>query len=350
MMRRRQALLALLGSLALAGHAAAQALVPGAAWQQRTPEDSGWSADKLRAADAVAKSIGSDAVLVVHHGAIVHAWGDIAKPMNLYSARKSVLSMLYGIHIARGEIDLKASLGDLGIGDKQGLSATEKTATVQQLLQARSGVYHPAAYETAGMAAERPARGSHAPGSFWYYNNWDFNALGTIFRQRTGLNVFEALDKDLAQPLQFQDFRVGEHTRFHFESASEHPAYLMFLSARDMARMGLLMARDGRWGDKPIVPAAWVAESTQPYSVAPHGWQGYGYLWWVPQRAWPFWTRTPGTLFFAWGNYTQVMVVDRARDLVVVHRIDGSRWFARNIDLDNLSPLFEAILAAAPQP
>ena len=31
--------------------------------------------------------------------------------------------------------------------------------------------------------AARPARGSHAPGTFWYYNNWDFNALGTIFEQ-----------------------------------------------------------------------------------------------------------------------------------------------------------------------
>ena len=193
-----------------------------------------------------------------------------------------------------------------------------------------------------------PRRGRHAPGSFWYYNNWDFNTLGTLFKQRTRQTVFEALDADLAQPLQFQDFRLAEHTKFQFEAASEHPAYLMFLSARDMARLGLLMARDGRWGAQQIIPAAWVAESTRPVSTADPGLWGYAQLWWVPLRAWSFWSRQPGDVFVAWGNRGQVMVVDRARDLVVVHRIDGSRWFARNPDLGDLAPLFKAVLLALP--
>ena len=36
------------------------------------------------------------------------------------------------------------------------------------------------------MTASKPERGSHAPGTFWHYNNWDFNALGTIYRRQTG--------------------------------------------------------------------------------------------------------------------------------------------------------------------
>jgi CubicO group peptidase (beta-lactamase class C family) len=342
----RRAFLALLLWLTPVAHGAA--VVPGATWAQRSPAESGWSADGLRGADAIAESLGSDALLVVHHGAIVHAWGAVSKPMNLYSARKSVLSMLYGIHAGRGEIELDASLAQLGIDDRQGLSDTEKTASVRQLLQARSGVYHPAAYETASMAAERPERGSHAPGSFWTYNNWDFNTLGTIFRKRTRQTVFEALDADLARPLQFQDFQLAEHTKFHFEAASEHPAYLMFLSARDLARLGLLMARDGRWGGQQIIPAAWVAESTRPVSTVGPGLYGYAALWWVPLRAWSFWSRQPGDVFIAWGNRGQVMAVDRARDLVIVHRIDGSRWFARNPDLGDLAPLLQALLGAMP--
>jgi hypothetical protein len=31
------------------------------------------------------------------------------------------------------------------------------------------------------MAARRPPRFSHKPGTFWYYNNWDFNSLGAIY-------------------------------------------------------------------------------------------------------------------------------------------------------------------------
>jgi CubicO group peptidase (beta-lactamase class C family) len=338
--------------LALAGGgsvAAAAPTLPTAAWEMRTAAESGWSAAGLARADAVAHSLGSDSVLVVHRGAVVHAYGDVSRPYNLYSARKSVLSMLYGIHVGRSEIDLETTLASLRIDDKQGLTEIEKSATVRQLLQSRSGIYHPAAYETPAMAALRPARGSHAPGSFWYYNNWDFNALATVFRQRTGLTVFEALNTELARPLQFQDFKVSEHTRFHFEAASEHPAYLMFLSARDLARLGLVMARGGRWADTPLMPAAWVQECTTPRSVVGAGWQAYAELWWVPQRAWPFWQRSNGDVFFASGNYGQFMWVDRARDLVIVHQTDGPALLRTHIDDRRVSPLLEALLAACPQ-
>ncbi|MEO6363386.1 MAG: serine hydrolase, partial [Caldimonas sp.] len=162
--------------------AEAQALPPAypqAHWEQPDAALSGWSAEKLRAADETARSIGTDAYVVVHRGAIVHAFGAIDKPMNLASVRKSVLSVLYGIEVDRGRIDLDKTVADLGLSDKGGLSDGERTATLRQLLQSRSGIYHPAAYETGAMKAERPYRGSHAPGTFWYYNNWDFNALGT---------------------------------------------------------------------------------------------------------------------------------------------------------------------------
>ncbi len=305
------------------------------------------AADALRAADAAARALGSDAVLVLHGGAPVYAFGDVTRPMNLYSARKSVLGMLFGVHAGRGEIDLQATLGALGIDDaRQPLTQAEKGATVQQLMQARSGVYLPAAYEMAGNAAQRPERGSHAPGSFWYYNNWDFNALAAVFRRCTGQSVFDALQADLAAPLQMQDFDAAQHTRWPAEAVSEHPAYLMLLSARDLARLGLLMLHGGAWQGRQLLPADWVARSTAALSVVPPGWQAYGELWWVPRRAWPFWTRAPGDLFFASGNHGQLLLVDRARELVVVHQIDGSRWFKRSADLETLSPLLAALLAA----
>src|SRR6185436_8771092 len=110
-----------------------------------------------------------------------------------------------------------------------GLSDVERRATVRQLMQARSGIYHLAAYETDAMAAARPARGSALPVTQWYYNNWDVNALGTIFRKTTGRTVFESLRDDLAAPLQFEDFDIAAHTRFQYESQSDHPAYVMRL-------------------------------------------------------------------------------------------------------------------------
>jgi CubicO group peptidase (beta-lactamase class C family) len=335
----------------LGGAALAQAsdVYPTETWREPSATDAPWSAERLRAADAVAASIGTDTYLVVHRGVLVHRYGDVARPRNVYSVRKSVLDVLIGMQVDRGAIDLDQTLADLGIDDRQGLTPVERSATVRQLLQSRSGVYHPAAYETRDARAERPYRGSHAPGTYWYYNNWDFNTLGAIFEQRAGKSVFEALRDDLAGPLQFEDFVVSRDTESVLELASRYPAYVMKLSARDLARVGLLMARGGQWRDRRLVSERWIAESTTPWSTVPSGWHGYGYLWWVPQKAWPFWTRSPGDVFFASGSGGQVLFVDRRRDLVIVHQVDGSRLFRRDVTLEALSALLQGILAASPE-
>lgn len=330
----------------------AEQIFPGASWSTpaATGQPSGWSAEKLKLADDYADSLRSDAYLVIHRGVLVHAYGDTRRPMNLASIRKSVLSVLYGIHVDRGAIDLHQNLAALDITDKGGLSELEQTATVRQLLQARSGVYHEAAYETPDAKRQRPERGSHDPGTFWYYNNWDFNTLGTIFQRRTGQNVFEALKTDLAEPLQFEDFRYPQDTKFEYERSSDHPAYLMYLSARDLARVGLLVSRDGQWNGRQIVSPAWLRESTISYSATSGG-NGYGYLWWVPFTAFPSWRLSNNQLALANGTGGQFMLIDRARDIVVVHRVDNSRlWYKRNaVNAGQFAVLAARIIAAAPE-
>lgn len=324
---------------------------PARTWHIAAPEVSLWSALALMQADDVARSIGTDAYLVVHHGVIVHQFGAVSKPMNLFSGRKSVLSLLFGIAQDRQTVDLNKTLSDLGIDDTSTLTEAEKTATVRQLLQARSGVYHPAAYETAAMKAARPQRGSHAPGSFWYYNNWDFNTLGAIYQKQSGKDVFTALNEDLALPLQFEDFKRARDTEYVYEQASRHPAYVMHLSARDTARIGLLMARGGRWQDRQIVSKEWVTESTTSYSDASPG-VGYGYLWWVGQNGWHFGQKFPGPVFSARGNYSQYLIVDPQRDLVIVHRVNAgplTMLFSGGPTGAQFNALLKQILSAAPK-
>ena len=273
----------------------------------------------------------------MQRGVIIHGYGDITRATNIHSMRKSILSILMGIYRDRGVVDLDKSLKDLGIDDKGGLSPTELQATVRQLLEARSGVYHHAAYETKKMAATRPARGSHKPGEFWYYNNWDFNALGTIFLKFTGKTVFRSLDEDLAGPLQFEDFRCSSDTRFQLERASEHPAYIMCLSTRDLARVGLLMARKGMWKDRRIVSEQWVSESTASYSETDRPGRGYGYLWWV----------NPGKgTFSANGHRGQIVLVNPVLDLVIVHKVDTDHDPRREVTGRDLSALLDRILDA----
>ncbi|MDH4271900.1 MAG: serine hydrolase, partial [Candidatus Aminicenantes bacterium] len=75
------------------------------------------------------------------------------------------------------------------------------SAAVSDLLKSRSGVYHEAAAESEDMVETRPTRGSHPHDTFFYYNNWDFNALGTIFEKVTGAKIFEAFKREIAEPI-----------------------------------------------------------------------------------------------------------------------------------------------------
>jgi CubicO group peptidase (beta-lactamase class C family) len=310
--------------LGAAPPAAIGEVCPGATWQRIAPKDGGWSARRLKKADAIAKELDTDSYLVVSGGKVVWEYGDTALVSNVHSVRKSIASILFGIARDRKQMPFDRTLADLGIDDHQGLSATEKTATIRHLISARSCVYHPAAYESREQVKLRPERHSCRPGERWYYNNWDFNALGTIYQTVTGHTLFDAFESEIARPLQLEHFRVGEHTTFHREERSRHPAYLFRLSALDMARIGLLMARGGDWCGKRIVSKHWVQESTRRVSDTNRDKRtsGYGYLWWVGEDGRQLGAAFNGTTFSARGVRGQYMIVNPADDLVIVHRVD----------------------------
>jgi CubicO group peptidase (beta-lactamase class C family) len=294
---------------------------PGTEWEHASP--AGWSETELAQARALSDQIRSSAVMIVHHGKVVAEWGDSAKRTELASVRKSLLNALIGIAVSDHLIDLDSTLGELGIDDNPPvLTEVEKGATVRQLLQSRSGVYHQTLYETPGMAKTKPPRYSHAPGTFWYYNNWDFNVLGTIYERATGTGIFDAFNSKIAKPIGMQDYRPQDGEYFRGD-ASIHPAYPIRMSARDLARFALLYLRKGNWAGRQIVPEAWVRESTQPYSKSPYG-QGYGYLWWIgfaDDSIAPAVTLPEGS-FLAEGAGGQYALIAPALDLVVVHRVD----------------------------
>jgi len=293
-------------------------IYPGRTWFMYVkPEDAGFSSEKLARARQYSDEIGSAAVMVIYDGAVVAHWGDIEKRYMCHSIRKSFLSALYGIHVANGNVDLDMTMAELGVDDEPPLTTLEKQASIRDLLKARSGIYHSAAYETEAMKKARPERGSHAPGTFYYYNNWDFNALGAIFERQTGSTIFGEFQTRIAEPLQMQDFRVRD-CYYHLEKQhSIYPAYPFRMSARDMARFGLLFLREGRWKDRQIITEGWVRESTTQYSTKDST-RGYAYLWWNI-TAEPF--GELGT-YTASGYGGHLITVVPEADLVFVHRVD----------------------------
>ena len=304
-------------------------IVPASSWSRISSlEKAGWSEEKLNAAHryADADSIHTSAVMIVRGGEVVDQWGDIDQKIDCYSVRKTLLSALYGIYASEGVIDINQTLEQLGIDDSPDpLTRQEKQARVVDLLRARSGVYHLVDFETESMTKNRPTRGSHAPGTFWYYNNWDFNVLGTIFEKKTGLKIGEAFYQRIAKPIDMQDFQPSDV--FYFGGpASMHPTYHFEISARDLARFGLLYLRRGRWNERQIVPEAWVEKSSHASEmVKSNGVDlgGYEYLWWVdyggvhfPEVAFP-------GIYSARGAGAHYLFILPTLDLVIVHRTDN---------------------------
>lgn len=267
-----------------------------------------------------------DAFVALKDAKLLARWGDTDLPINTHSVRKSLLSALYGIAIEKGYLRLDQTLAELGIDDKAvPLTPIEKTATIRDLLESRSGIYIEAAGEAKGMKDGRPRRAAHRPGEAFYYNNWGFNVLGVIFEQRTGLGIGQALYEWIARPTGMTTFKPG-HVIYEQPRYTEHRQFIVFMSAADLARFGALYANGGRWGDVQVVPEAWVEESTKAYSdvTGMDPFDAYGYLWWIDRDADVIWAD-------GWGG--QFMIVDAKRHLVLVSRNDTGRsllqlgWF-----------------------
>lgn len=338
---------------------AAAVVYPDTGWTTVvSPEVAGWSRAGLDSVRAELARLPTTGFMAVVGGRVLVDYGDLRQQSYLASVRKSLLSMLFGVAQAKGEVNLDRTLAEIGIDDVGGLTAQEKEATTRDLLGARSGVYHEASNGGDDLASA-PARGSQRHGTYQLYSNWDFNALGTIYEKETGRGIYDDLEARIARPIGMQDWDRSLQRKSGDTTKSVHLAYHVVLSTRDMARVGYLMLRDGRWNGTQVVPTAWVRESTRPVTRVSEmnpehrrkGPFGYGYLWWVWDGEWaagPYEGAYTGL-----GAVGQQIAVLPKLDLVVVHKTaprQGVRGVSHPEFLRVLDLLVKARCASVPCP
>jgi len=268
-------------------------------------------------------------MIVLENGKIVLEYGDISEISYTASVRKSILSMMYGKYVDNGAIDLQQTIGDFGIDEDDGLLPIEKQATIDNILTARSGVFH-----TAANGGDDPdnikERGSKKPGEYFVYNNWDFNVAGHIIEKASGNSVEQEMENQLAIPLGFQDWNIENQWDNVKKGKSRYRAYHMHLSTRDMAKIGQLMLQEGQWNGKQLISKEWVQKSTtmvtpldtvnsRYYMDASTPMQrSYAYMWWPFGR---FYDNPDfeGS-YTASGAYGHFITVIPKRNVVVVHK------------------------------
>ena len=269
---------------------------PGDRWAyNRFPENDGWGLMELMGLNQyIIDSTHFTGFMIVHNGEIVFEYGDTEEVSYIGVCRQSILSILYGKYVENGVIDLDKTLGELGIEDVKPLLPIEKRATVRNLLEARSGIYLEDAY-SGQVLSYAPERESKEPGNHWLFTNWNVDAAGYIFEKLTGRGIYSEIENQLVNPLQFQDWDRSLQKKVGNPSISNFEAYPVWLSTRDMARVGLMMLNKGKWNEDQVVSANWIEETTKsftnfeevnanfPFFRRINKKYGYGLMWWIPE-------------------------------------------------------------------
>ncbi len=285
----------------------------------------------------VVRARGGPAGLVLAGGRMVAEWGDTRRADMTFSVAKSYLAVLAGVAVGEGLIsDLDEAVGR-SVKGPLFESAHNAQITWRHLLQQSSEwdgelwgksdqVDH---YRQVGLGGDNSRKGDRrprqAPGAFYEYNDVRVNLLALALLMRFGRALPEVLASRIMAPIgasgdwEWHGYRtsfvdVGGR-RVQSVSGGAHWGGGMLISARDQARLGLLVARGGAWNGRQLLPADYVAEMLAPSPTHP----GYGFLWWLNRgegrrKAWS------EACVSAMGAGTNMIWVDPDRDLVAVLR------------------------------
>lgn len=256
-----------------------------------------------------------------------------------WSMSKSLLSILLGVLIDRGDISEEA-LGYVVSDHVPSLKGSGyDDVTLENVLQMSSGVAFNEDYIDYHSDINRLGRvigvgGSidafaatldreWAPGTYSHYVSVDTHVLGMMIRSLTDRPMLDMLNEHVIEPMGF------EHSGFFLSDDFQEPFVLggLNISSRDYARIGLMMLNKGQWNGQQVVSEDWAVRSTKqsapppdPKRAAePDGALGYGYQWWLPPEA------MDGE-FSAVGIYGQYIYVNRSYGTVIVQNAGDTKF------------------------
>ena len=257
---------------------------------------------------------------------------------HIMSATKSIMSLLIGIALDKGQI---GSVEDkvLDYLPDYKVKRGEKTiykVTIKHLLTMR------APYKCKGDPWTKVCSGDN-----WTFSSLDFlggrkgltdefnyrtvclHILSGILYRVTGMKTVDYANRYLFEPLD-----IAVHENYYAETAAEHkqftigktpkaniwfcdpdglgtPGYGLCMSAEDMAKIGLLCLNKGIYDGKQIISTSRIEEMMTPRAVESDHFRGmdYGYLWWIIDRE--------KKIHAAIGNSGNVIYINPEKDIVV---------------------------------
>ncbi|WP_434628341.1 serine hydrolase domain-containing protein [Pseudomonas sp. Z6-14] len=300
--------------------------------------------------DATRQGIRTDALVVIQDGRLVYERyagpTDVQTPHLTWSISKSLLATVFGV--AYGE--KRFALDDPAAQYYPPLKR-HPDMTLADLFHWASGLDWQEDYEYAPLNSSVVAmlytRGRHAMAAFTARHD-SFSPPGQVFRYSSGdSNLLAAALKNIVGPARYADYPwtalfepLGiRHATWETDASGMFVgSSYAYLTGRDLARVGLLMQRDGRWGDRQLIPKDWIAFNREPFARFQAGQDEAvpGGHWWLNRGADPStrpWPDAPPDTFAALGHWGQALYVIPGARLVIVRYGDDRDGTYRHNEL-----------------
>ncbi|AYF78429.1 class C beta-lactamase-related serine hydrolase [Nocardia yunnanensis] len=296
-------------------------------FQRADPAAAGIDPAALGDAMDFGKSKGAYAIQIYRHGCLV---GDDTRtgnlPLPLASASKGVASVAVGRAITMGYFELDDPLGKFF----PTADADHAALTVRQILNQTTGLRFTWSSDIAGIATDEVTKTlrdplAFTPGTTFQYAQAALVLLPKIVEITTGSDFQDFVQRELMAPLGIdRDHWVWLRDRSGNTTVNGGLA----MRADDLARLGQLMLRNGRWGERRLIDPDYIRQAQQPTSA--NG--GYGFLFWlnagdsyktatVPSAKvfdHPMFPGTPRDLYSFVGALGQFVAIIPSRDMVIV--------------------------------
>ncbi len=214
----------------------------------------------------------------------------------LQSVTKSVTSLLLGIAVGQGAVPgVTQTVTSFfpEYPDLLNLDARKQAMTLRDVLTMRTGLdWSEDPYEGSPLQQLNAIRTGwlrfvldwpmrEQPGTRFEYNSGGVIVLGGVIYNTTGLVADEFARRKLFDP-------IGVGPAYWYKGGPNDLPHMgggLNLRALDMARIGYLVLRGGRWNSQQVVPTGWLEASLAPSVLRPRTFSGYpvdyGYLWWL---------------------------------------------------------------------
>lgn len=253
-----------------------------------------------------------------------------------WSMAKSFVSILFGMQVDAGKIDIEKSV-DFYLPEMK--NSGYENIKVKHVLQMSSGVKWDEDYQDFNSDINKMGRvlaiggsldemtseleAESEPGQRFHYVSMDTHVIGMIVRRVSGKSLALLLQENIWQ-------KIGMESNADWITDSQGAAFALGgLNAitRDYARFGRLLANNGQWQDQQLVSPDWIKSATTAnaeYLKSTKDKLGYGYQIWLP-------TLAEEGEFFCVGVYGQYIYVNQKESVVIVKN-SADKLFQDNLN------------------